>query len=98
AGNEFQRSLSPSGTITSLNSGLPSRETWTQGPDSDGLLPPLWIIRTLRRLAELHTPSTASLSLTLCGVLPFAVRCEIGTWIAIVWMLSVLLVSTPAAS
>ena len=34
AGSAFQRSLSPIGTITSLNSGLPRRETWTHGPSA----------------------------------------------------------------
>ena len=31
--SEFQRSFLPIGTITSLNSGFPSRETWTGGPE-----------------------------------------------------------------
>ena len=52
--------LLPSGMTTSLISGLPRRETWTHGPDSD-LPVALSIIRTLRRLAPLQTPITDEL-------------------------------------
>src|SRR4029077_14558010 len=80
-----------------LNSGLPSRETCTHGPDSAPLLV-LLIIRTLRRLAALQTPITEDGDVTSLGTEPLAVRSEIGTCSAIVWMLSVFVASTPSAS
>ena len=94
----FHLSFLPSGTITSLNSGLPSRETCTHGPDCERSSLALSIMRTLRRLAALHTPITDELLPAFFGTEPCGVRCEIGTCSAIVWMLSVLVASTPAAS
>src|SRR5207248_3917378 len=88
----------PSGITTSLISGLPSRETWTHGPDSEARARALSIIRTLRRLAPLHTPITDELLITLVGLVPLLVSCEIGIWIAIVWMLRVAVASTPGAA
>ena len=78
--------------------GLPRRETWTHGPDSDGLPCPLSTIRIFRRLAALQTPITEELAITFFGLEPFLVRWEIGIWMAIVWMLSVLVASTAAAA
>ena len=62
----FQSSFWPSGTITSLNSGMPSRETCTHGPDSE-VLPSLVAHTALRRLAALQTPIADVGSATLVG-------------------------------
>src|SRR5271166_5206001 len=75
--SRFQRSFSPSGTMTSLNSGLPRRETWIHGPDSEPALV-LSIIRTLRRLAALHTPMTDDFAFGSFGAEPAAVSSGIG--------------------
>ena len=68
AGSEFQRSFSPIGTMTSLNSGLPRRDTWTQGPASE----PKPGSRTTAagRLAAAHTPMTEFWDIGLVGVDP----------------------------
>ena len=55
-------------------------------------------MRTLRRLAEAHTPITAFELMTFVGTEPFAVSLLIGTWIAIVWQLIVSSVSTPSVA
>src|SRR6202035_2262832 len=91
-------SFRPSGITTSLTSGYPSRETWTHGPDSDRSSLALSIIRTLRRLAALQTPITAELLAALVGTDPCLVKSEIGTWIAIEWMVGVAVAPTPAAA
>ena len=93
----FQRSLSPIGTTTSLNSGLPRRETWTHGPDSARSSLAGSIIRVLRRLAAPQTPITDLPLIGSLGADPSRVRLLIGTWSAIVWTLSVAVASTPIA-
>ena len=90
----FQRSLSPSGTITSLKSGLPSRETCTQAPDSPFASLAVSVIVTRRRLAAPQMPRTALALDASVGREPSRVRCLMGTWIAIVCTFSVLSVST----
>jgi hypothetical protein len=72
---------------TSLNSGLPRRETCTHGPDSapSSLLESM--ILTLRRLAALQTPITELASWRPLGLDRVAVKRSIGTCRAIVWML-----------
>ena len=91
----FHSSLRAIGISTSLNSGFARRETCTQGPDSEcsSLAPSA--MRILRRLAEPQTPSTAFGLITFLGTEPSSVSALIGTWIAIVWTLSVCSVSTP---
>jgi hypothetical protein len=58
--------------MTSLNSGLPSRDTCAKGPLWKEPLPSS-DTRTRWRLALVHTPIVGR---------PFTVRSEIGTWIA----------------
>ena len=58
----------------------------------------LSIMRTLRRLAELQTPITEEPEAAFLGTERLAVRSEIGTCSAIVWMFNVLVASTPTAS
>ena len=55
----FHLSFWAIGTMTSLNSGLPSRETWTHGPDSARSSLAGSSSRVLRRLAAPQTPITA---------------------------------------
>src|SRR5512140_3088473 len=95
-GSEFHLSLRDIGMITSLMSGLPSRETWIQGPVSASVEPTR--MRDLRRLAEAYTPITDFASPTLDGIDRSRVSCVLGTWIAIVWMLRFLVASTPGAA
>ncbi len=94
----FQRSFCPSGTITSLNSGLPRRETCTHGPDSASRRWPRRSSapcggspRSRRRSPRRRWSRRSASSRPWSG-------CLIGTWIAIVWMLSVLVASTPGAA
>ena len=67
----FHSSLRAIGMSTSLNSGLASRETCTHGPDSECSLLAPSAMRTLRRLAEPQTPSTAFELITFVGTEPF---------------------------
>ena len=83
---EFQRSLSPRGMSASLTSGLPSRDTCTHGPVAV-LTPPGLRTSAIWRLAEAHTPMTASARWCRSGSSPLAVRSEIGTWMAMEWTL-----------
>src|SRR5580704_16013726 len=71
-GREFHRSFLPSGLITSLTSGLPSRETCRHGP-----LDTFWPLSASQtvadwRLAVVHTPMLGW---------PLLVIAEIVTWI-----------------
>ena len=91
-------SFLPSGTITSLNSGLPSREICVHGPDSDFASLAGSIIFTLRRLAALQIPSTDVALITSVGFDPSLVKSLIGTWITIEWILTPFVLSTPALS
>src|SRR5207237_436473 len=93
----FHSSLRAIGTSTSLNSGLPSRETCTHGPDSECSSFCLSRMRSLRRLAAPQMPSTALGSDISLGVDLFAVSELIGTCSTIEWQLSVASVSTPVA-
>ena len=52
----FQRSFAPMGTMTSLNSGFPSRETWVNGPWCLWPAPSPLEILTRWRSAEVQTP------------------------------------------
>src|ERR1700722_8004433 len=80
------------GTRTSLNSGLPRRETWTNGPVStvtDDVLVVGWSrTRTFWRDAVHHTPMTGEL----------ATRSLIGTLRAMLWTLTFLVALTPLAA
>ena len=54
-------------------------------------------IRTLRRLAALQMPRTALGLRVFVGTEPSFVSIAIGIWIAIVWMFSAFVPSTPVA-
>ena len=94
----FQPSFSAIGTITSLNNGLPSRDTCVQGPWPTYLPWPWSKIRVFLRLALAHTPITLAGDITSVGTLWFRVISEIGTCSAMLWTLNVLLAFTPTAS
>src|SRR5215467_14078488 len=78
-GDWFQLSLSAIGTMTSLKSGLPSRDTWTNGPAFKFLLPVSSRMVTWRRLADVHTPMFARGSDADGLYLPVCRTSEIGT-------------------
>ena len=75
--------------MTSLNSGLPSRETWVKGPWWLCPAPSPLEILARWRSAEVQTPIVWW---------PGLVTWEIGIWMAIVCTLSRLLALTPCAS
>src|SRR5262249_17958331 len=87
-GSEFHSSLCPIGMMTSLTSGLPSRETCRNGPLSTFLPWSASHSLTPWRLAVVHTPMVGW---------PDLVTVEIGTWIAIEWTFRWLVAFTPAA-
>ena len=82
----FHSSLRASGTSTSLNSGLPSRDTCTYGPTPTDA--PLSRSVALRRDADAHTPIVAFVASGSVGALPLAVTLPIGSWMAIVCTLN----------
>ena len=67
------------GMITSLISGLPSRDTCTQGPASMDIMPISPRIRAFWRLAAHHTPTTEAAAAGLVGRAPLRVRWSMGT-------------------
>src|SRR5947207_6007209 len=77
--SELNASFRPVGTTTSLTSGLPRRETWTQFLVDVVILP---VMRTLGRFAVDQTPMTG-----LRFALAFSATSLNGTWIAIVFAL-----------
>ena len=79
----------PSGMMTSLTSGLPSRETWTNGPAFTFSPPSASHTRAFWRLAVVQTPMVGC---------PLTVTAEIGTWIAIECTFRWLVALTPAAA
>src|ERR1700733_12610000 len=82
----FQKSFLPSGTISSLNSGLPSRETCFQGPLLT-LPPSSPKTEALWRLALVQTP--------IVGFFLVVPSEEIGTLIAMVCTFRWLVALTP---
>src|SRR5690242_54652 len=80
----FQRSLAFKGTTTSLTSGLPRRETWTQFPTLVSV-PLSCKTRVLRRYDVVHPPMTAFGSVAALGIAPLAVTLLKGSWSAIVF-------------
>ena len=98
-GSSFQSSLRSIGTSTSLNNGLPSRDTCVQGPMFAGLLrlSQLWLKCTRWRLAVVHTPITESGAVGSVGLLPSSVSSVFGICIAIVWTLRSLVAFTANA-
>ena len=94
--SEFHLSFDPIGTITSLNSGLPSRETWTQPPDST-VAPFASRTSDFCRLAAAQTPTTEFRELGSVGLAPPTVRSVFGTLIAIVCTPNALVALTPGA-
>src|ERR1700689_735675 len=87
-GRGFHRSFLPLGLITSLTSGLPSRETCRHGPLDT--FSPLSASQNVAdwRLAVVPTPMLGG---------PLLVTAEIGTWIAMECTLRWLTAFTPAA-
>ena len=84
--SRFHRSLSPIGTMTSLNNGFASRDTWVKGPDQLSRCSSWY--RPFCRCADAHTPITAARSMGLVGAFPLRVNLLIGTWIAMVCTLN----------
>ena len=80
----FHRSFCAIGLMTSLNSGLASRETCRNGPRADGRAGAGSRIRLEYRLAEAYTPMTEVGRPRRSAVTPPRVRSVFGTWIAIV--------------
>src|SRR2546423_14160173 len=93
----FQRSLSAMGTMTSLNSGFPKRETCTHGPADLA-----WRSRPARmvafwRLAAPQIPGTAPAAIGAVGTAPARVRGDTGAWMAMLGALGGLRGATPRA-
>src|SRR5215831_15759623 len=78
-GRALKASFRLAGTTTSLTSGLPRRETWTQSVVDVAVLP---VMRTLGRSAVDQMPMTG-----LRVALPFSATSLNGTWTAIVFTL-----------
>ncbi len=91
----FQKSLRPMGTMTSLNSGMASRETCRYGPVLQVLFRSVSSIRTRWRLAVVHTPIVARGSVTSLPLQPPRVRSVIGTCSAMVCTLRFFVALTP---
>src|SRR5712691_1094039 len=92
----FHRSLKPTGTMTSLNNGLPSRETCTHGPAPCDL--PLARIVALCREAVVQIPITDFGLAASVGLEPSLVSSFFGTWMAMLWTLKPVVPSIPAAA
>ena len=69
----------PRGMITSLTSGLPSREIWVNGPV------PLPVTEIDCRSVDAQTPTTAFAALSSATDLPSRVTSDSGTWSTIDW-------------
>ena len=78
-GIALKASFRPAGTTTSLTSGLPSRDTWTQSPVPLAVWP---VIRTRGRSVVVQTPMTG-----LRFASPFSATSLNGTCSAIVFTL-----------
>ena len=86
------------GTITSLNSGFPSRDTWLHGPCPTYAPRCSSKIRDVRRFADAQTPITEPAFPGLVGSFPLRVTSVIGTWSAIECTLNAWSEFTPGAA
>src|SRR6266852_1212369 len=85
------------GTTTSLTSGLPSRDTWTYGPETTSVPFDAFRTRAFWRLAVVQTPITEAAELASEGAAPFLDSWVFGSWRAIECTFTPLVEFTPAA-
>ena len=71
---------------TSLMRGLPRRDTWRHSSVTRDLEPLPVVTGTMRSVLE-YTPMTDDVLLGSVGSTPLRASCDLGTWMAMVWVL-----------